>query len=213
MRVFLTLVVILLLASASWAGPTVTFFSLQGLSYEEELFALALEGWVNRSGPRLYLETSTINWPGRDADDLWKAWYEERKGFLFERVDSLPQLAGLFLEDIESLAVYDDSLDALKYLAFNEAAEGALPVRVDLLETSLASLKAIAIKSDFRGRFASEQEAWEWAIVHQLPKREQREVYSVGRSYPGLQIGGDPSVQLCLDWAVKHNLFRLQPAF
>ncbi len=126
-------------ADASPMRPTVVF-DITGLTWDELCTAEALQGLVNRRGPRLYLDH------GEKADRRWLDIYADRAGLRCEKVASLPDLLRRFRSDTRGVCVYDSDLDGSRYVAiemksqvgpsfgnnFNNRAEEAIGSAQDL---------------------------------------------------------------------------------
>lgn len=119
---------LLLTASLATAQPA-TVFDARGLSWEERCTVEALQGIVNRSGPRLYLDY------GNPWSQKWLDVYSERNGLRYERLQGLPELLQRFSPDIKGLVVYDPDVDGSRYVAVTMAGlDAIIPVAPEVLE-------------------------------------------------------------------------------
>ncbi len=107
-------------------------FSIQGMSDEDVILLLNLQGIVNRDGARLLYDTEGRSDWG-PSDRLWMRIWHERKGFGFDAVESLDALVRTFAEHIKGVVVYDPELDDVYYYGIQRPvhASGLLCERVD----------------------------------------------------------------------------------
>ena len=104
------------------AAPVVVF-DARTLDWEERCTAEALQGLMNRTGPRLYLDN------GQEHDAIWLDTYAKRAGFTYEHITGLRALLARFGKETPGLAVYDPMLDASRYVAVTlSGVEGLIPV-------------------------------------------------------------------------------------
>ena len=119
----------LLLSASLAAAQPATVFDARGLSWEERCTVEALQGIVNRSGPRLYLDF------GNPWSQKWLDIYSERNGLRYERLQGLPELLGRFSSEIKGLVVYDPDVDGSRYVAMTLAGlDDLLPVAPEVVE-------------------------------------------------------------------------------
>ncbi len=115
------------LHAAPAPAPAVVF-DARTLDWEERCTAEALQGLVNRSGPRLYLDN------GQAHDQRWLDLYAERAGLTYERLVGLRALLERFAPETQGLVVYDPLQDASRYVAITLAGvDGLVPVSPALL--------------------------------------------------------------------------------
>lgn len=139
-EVCFSLASVFLFASAVWAvsqsSPTVVLDARE-LTWDERCTAEALQGLVNRQGPRLYLDN------GQSCEQRWLDIYAERAGLRYQRADGLRDVLERFAPETNGLVVYDPALDASRYVAITLAGvEGLVPVCPDVLEGRSPSLAA-----------------------------------------------------------------------
>ncbi|NSW56886.1 MAG: hypothetical protein HPY44_12815 [Armatimonadetes bacterium] len=109
-------------------GSSVVFDARQ-LDWDERCTAEALQGLVNRSGPRLFLHG------GAAYEQRWLDIYAERAGLKYERLSGLRNLLARFGGETGGLVVYDPTQDASRYVAITLAGvEGLIPVSTTVLE-------------------------------------------------------------------------------
>jgi hypothetical protein len=103
-----------LAVAAAHAAPAVVF-DARTLDWEERCTVEALQGLVNRTGPRLYLDN------GQRFEQQWLDIYAERAGLKYEKVTGLRTLLERFGRETKGVAVYDPMLDASRYVALTLA--------------------------------------------------------------------------------------------
>lgn len=160
---------------------------------------LALQGLVNRSGPRLMYDTQFWNW--KPADQTWREVYAERKGFEFETLDDMYSVIDRFRGDFKALAVYDPDVEQSLYVACILAGlEDLLPVSPTLAEELKKRYPDLEVAHDFVGRWQDEYAPLDFAIEELLPRCTPRMGYSVDRLWSGMSID-------TLDLAVMRKAF------
>jgi hypothetical protein len=118
-------------------GQPVLVFDRQALTWDERCTAEALQGLVNRSGPRLFLHD------GGPWDKRWLEVYAERCGFEYETAPDFASLLRRFAPEVKGAVVYDTDLDAGRYVALTMAGvEGLLPVSPGMLAGDTPALRA-----------------------------------------------------------------------
>lgn len=171
---------------------------------------LALQGLVNRRGPRLQLDpTGLCNHGGADAH--WREIYAERYGLAFTRCASLKTLLARFASDLAGLVLYDEALDATRSVALTLAGlESLLPVTPRQKRSLPAGLPVVC---DLRGRWRSGHEACDWAVRELLPRCDPTVAYSLGHSHDDVDLGHDRTIVTALDCAVARRgfVFNLSP--
>jgi len=179
--------------------------------YDRLTTILALQGVVNQDGPRLLLDTRRIgDWP--EADRLWQRIYERDYGFSFGELASFDALLRRFRSSLAGVVVYDDRLDATRYVALTLAGLErllAVPAR------QLARLPVrLPVKHDLRGRWKTNRQACAWAIEHLLGRCDPSVAFSAGHSHDRIDMGHDPGIVLALDYVVRRRgfVFNLSPA-
>ncbi len=119
------------------SAETAYVFDRRDLNWEERCTVEALQGLVNREGPKLFLSE------GNDDDQRWLDIYAERNGLTYETVDSLQGLLERFARVAEGLVVYDPEVDGSRYVAITLAGvENLLPVYPALLDGAAPALLA-----------------------------------------------------------------------
>ena len=77
---------------------------IAGLSYDQCLLALAIQGLSNRKGPRVFLKTGSLFWQNRRADEWWLDYYRRRKRIDFRAVKTLDELLAGSLGEFRGVA-------------------------------------------------------------------------------------------------------------
>lgn len=126
------------MAAARELAPAVVL-DAQALDWDERCTAEALQGLVNRQGPRLYLDT------GESFEQRWLDIYAERAGLRYERAAGLREVLERFAPETNGLVVYDPTLDASRYVAITLAGvQGLIPVCPAVLEGRSSGLASAA---------------------------------------------------------------------
>lgn len=116
------------------AKPAIVF-DARGLSWDERCTVEALQGLVNRAGPRLYLNL------GYPWDEKWLEIYHQRNRITYERLTGMRNLLERFRHVVKGLVVYDPTVDGSRYVAITVAGiEDLLPVTGRLLSGRAPSL-------------------------------------------------------------------------
>ncbi len=199
-------------AGVSRLRPTVVF-DLKGLTWDELCSAEALQGLVNRRGPRLYLDH------GEKADRRWLEIYAERAGLRYERVGSLPDLLRRFRSDARGARVYDPDVDGSRYVAVTLAGlDRLLPVSSAMLDGTSPAMQVggrsfrpadlgYETADDLRGRFKSSVAAYEWALREVMPRCSRTLAHSVdGGRVDGI-LTGVCGPMSGFDWQVMNRGF------
>ena len=141
-----------LMAIAAVAEPSV-MFDARALTWDERCTVEALQGLVNRGGPRLYLDYG-FSWDGK-----WIDIYAERNGIKYQRHSGLRALLQRYGAAAKGLVVYDPGVDGCRYVAMTMAGvEDLLPVCPALLAGDSPNLRAA---NDWPGAdFAQADEAY-----------------------------------------------------
>ncbi|MBC7289106.1 MAG: hypothetical protein H5T86_13925, partial [Armatimonadetes bacterium] len=110
--------------AAVWAaGEPAVVFDARALTWDERCTVEALQGLVNRRGPRLYLDF------GYPWDRKWLEIYAERNGLRYEEMSGMRRLLERFAEEVKGLVVYDAENDGARCVALTLAGvEDLLPV-------------------------------------------------------------------------------------
>ena len=196
---------------ANASVETVHWLDMKGMDYDHQIVALALEGIVNRTGPRLTLDSRDIFWEWPPSDAHWREYYSDH-GFSFTQLPDLDAAIALFRKDVKGVILYDPNLDASRYVACTLAGlTNSLPIPPTLRTGELAQLP---VTENLVNRWKTDNDAYEWALKTLRPQCDPSMLFSAGRSHPGVNLGGDLSITLSLDYAIyrKAFCFNLSPA-
>jgi hypothetical protein len=123
------------------------------MSPDERLFAASVQGLVNRKQPRLYLNSA-------DTDLFWLDVLKERKLVKGAReCAGLQQLAEMYKDELGGLVVTDPKLTITVNIATIVSAVKGLAIATP----SLAEHLPLPIGMDLRGKWKTEDEAYQWA--------------------------------------------------
>jgi hypothetical protein len=148
--------------------------NLENATLDEANAVLAIQGIVNRTGPRIFVfqgnrnhwgkfvgqESDGKSWLSteflakyRNTDDLFEEYYIRKRGFRKREVASLEELYSEFQSYLKGAVLYDvDKMDQ-RVIAFSFAsAEDYLPVTSKLLE-KYPVLASCPVKENLLGRF------------------------------------------------------------
>ena len=162
--------------------------------WKDVVTMLALQGLVNRRGPRLMYDTQFWNWPPADA--AWRDYYAAHKGLAFETLPDMGAVIERFGDDFRGLVIHDPAVEQSLYVACMLAGlEDLLPVSPEMA----AKLDA-EVKHDLRGRWTDEFAPLDYAIEELMPRCAPGMAYSVDRLWSGMSIDA-------LDLAVARKAF------
>ncbi len=172
---------------------------------------LALQGIVNRRGPRLQFNTGTLSdWARADAHR--RALNVKEWNLRAKSVRSRDRLLRAFREDLRGAVLYDPKLDATRWVAVTLAG------LEDLLPLTPGQLRQMPWKPDVvhdlrRFNWASAADAYGWAIRELMPRCHRRLAFNAGQSHDDVDFGYDLGVITALDYAVRHRgfVFNLAP--
>lgn len=167
--------------------------------WKNVVMMLALQGLVNRKGPRLMYDTQFWNW--KPADTVWRDYYSEAKGISFESLDDMYEVIDRFRGDFQGLVVHDPDVEQSLYVAcMLGAIEDLLPVKPDVAEVLLEKYPGLEVKHNLVGRWQDEFAPLDYAISDLLPRCDRGMAYSVDRLWSGMSID-------TLDLAVARKAF------
>lgn len=169
-------------------GGEMIYLDLQDAPLDEAQAALALQGIVNRGGPRIFVFPGKKNVWGqfvgqesaekkclpddfltryRNTDDLYEEYYVRHRGFNKRVVPSFDSLLAEWGHLLRGLVVYEPEALDQRVIAFSFAsAEDFLPVTRELLSRH-PSLASLPVRHDLAGRFADrvESQRWAWRLL------------------------------------------------
>ncbi len=210
-RYILAIACVFILPIPSAAQSTIYWLDMRGMSYNQQVATLALEGIVNRNGPHFMVDSHSIFWEWPPADEHWRQYYAG-KGFQFKELPSLDAAIVHFRPDLHGIILYDPTLDASRYIACTMAGlHDAIPIPASMRTGAFSQLPVMA---NLQNRWSTDEGAYRWAIKNLLPLCAKDVAFSAGRTHLGTQLGGDFSIVLALDYAVYRRAFcfNLSPA-
>ncbi len=166
-------------------AETVTSLDVSRLPYTERLCAAALQGLINRSGPKIYLDYGIYDDPDARRtnevffdDELWFGKYRSLLGNQDQRnleeyrqryqltITKETDLIGFISkhrESISGLVIWDEDLpDTANIAVMLAGLEGLLPVTFSLAQ-QVGSL-GLMVKEDLRGRWSDRVGLYQWAF-------------------------------------------------
>lgn len=116
------------------------WFDASQVTWDESCLLQAMQGIVNRQGPRLFMNFPSWDW---SLDSQWMDIYGERNRiFLRDDLQDLHSLLNHFQDSIKGVVVYDPLLDGTRYAALTLAGlEDLLPVSPGILQGYAAGLR------------------------------------------------------------------------
>jgi hypothetical protein len=180
---------------------------------DEYLMLAALQGIVNRKGPRFYLGTCQDGQKLLEgASKMWMDYYKEKKGYTFAPVTSLDEVITAFAADIKGMVIYDDaSRDTALTIS---GLYDLLPVSGRIFDSTDKQHQVkekkgklrlwhrkFASKDDLRGKWQDRSKAYQWALDNLMQGCNKKAVYLAPfaeGAMPGL--GG-------LDYAILRKMF------
>lgn len=166
---------------SSKPSTTLTVVNVRKMAPAERLFVVSVQGIVNRSVPRIFIDS----W---DSDSFWLDMLKERK-LVTQTVncDNIKILADMYRSEIHGLVVTDPQLR----ITVNIATMIAGVDGVAIASPELIDRLNMPIKTDLRGKWATETEAYSWAYNNLWPRMNPKalswadpgEVYHLERDY------------------------------
>ncbi len=159
-------------------------------TYAERICAAALQGLVNRTAPRLYLDYGIYDDPAARRtnevfmpDEMWYGrfrgmlgaqdrrnldYYRQEHGASLHEAADLPDLVQKYACELKGCVVWDAAVPDTVNLALMMAGQqNLLPVEAALLP--LAAACGLAVREDLRGRFSERVALYRWAFEHLMP--------------------------------------------
>ena len=147
---------------ASEPARRLVVLDVMGLTADEQLLALSLQGLINRRQPRVYLL-------GLFQDTKWLREIE-KAGHESEACDSLKGLLDRFRDEVPGAVVYDPgSPHTINLATMLAGVRGAVMASPDSAERY-----GLRVLEDLRGRFADPMDGYEWALETLWPQLEHR---------------------------------------
>lgn len=213
--------------------PAVLFIPALPSDYSEWLGVLAVQGLCNRAGPRLFLNSSyqapgkpgiPVMWPFPEADGHWIEYLQQQRNLTFQTssgcdgslcsVLTAARQAGI-ADNIKGVVVYNDSCEAAKFLATTAAGLfGGVPVSREWMRAHPCISQLLPTTVYTVPDFASDQAAYEWAILHLLPNTSKTLQVAACHSQANYSCGwADPLGTASVDAGVAQGafIFNLSP--
>lgn len=173
--------------------------ALEDNGWKNQVMMYALQGLVNRKGPRLMYDTQFWNW--KPADTTWRDYYAETKGIRFETLDDMYAVIDRFRSDFTGLAIHDPDVEQSLYVACIYAGlERVLPCKPEVAKELQKRYPDLAVKHDFVGRWQDEFEPLDFAIEELMPRCKPGMIYSVDNLWTGMSAD-------TIDLAVQRQAF------
>lgn len=180
-------------------GGEMVTINLEKASLDEANAVMAIQGIVNRTGPRIFVfqgkknhwgkfvgqESNHTSWlpveflaKYQNTDNLFEEYYLKKRGFIKREVKSLKELYVEFQSYLKGAVLYDiDKMDQ-RVIAFSFAsAEDYLPVTAKLL-AEYPVLASCPVKENLVGRFKDSVESQSWAYGKLAAKCSKRSISS-----------------------------------
>ncbi len=164
---------------------TISYLDVSACSYTERVCAAALQGLINRKGPRLYLDygiydepnarrtnedfIDDANWYGKyrqllgNQDQHNLAYYQQTHDLHAEKIKDLQSALQKYKEEYKGLVVWDEDLpDTVNTAIMLAGQEALLPVNGELKER--LDLQDIPVVHDLRGKWNDRLELYRWAF-------------------------------------------------
>ncbi len=164
---------------------TISYLDVSACSYTERVCAAALQGLVNRKGPRLYLDygiydepnarrtnedfIDDANWYGKyrqllgNQDQHNLAYYQQTHDLHAGKIKDLQSALQKYKEEYKGLVVWDEDLpDTVNTAIMLAGQEALLPVNGELKER--LDLQDIPVVHDLRGKWNDRLELYRWAF-------------------------------------------------
>ena len=182
-KIIITVIFISLIQIA--AGTTVYVYRIDGKAVDELFLVSALQGIVNRKGPRLFLYAKAGNHQHLlpDYSDRWIEYYKACKDLQFEPIEGLDDLINKFRSEINGLVIHDPENDATTCLAMTAAGlDNLLPVTSSM--QALKSFQGLPVKYNFSEKWSKREKlaAYEWALENLMPRCSKKIACSVGNN-------------------------------
>lgn len=173
--------------------------ALEDNGWKTQVTMYALQGLVNRHGPRLMYDTQFWNW--KPADTVWRDYYAEKKGIRFETLTDLHTVIDRFRESFKGLVIFDPKVEQTIYVACTLAGiEDLLPVAPAMAKELTARYPGLRVVHNLEGRWQDEFAPLDYAIDELMPRCRPGMIYSVDNLWTGMSIH-------TLDLAVARRAF------
>lgn len=167
--------------------PAKGHLRLEDNGWVNQVTMYALQGLVNRQGPRLMYDTQFWNW--KPADRTWRDYYAREKGIEFETLDDMYAVIDRFRDDFRGLIVHDPAVEQSIYVACTLAGiEGLLPVKPDVARRLKTAYPELEVVHDLVGRWHDEFAPLDFALDELMPRCTPGTIHSVDNLWTGMSI-------------------------
>lgn len=193
------------------------------LPFDEQILAFSFQGLANRDKARVWYYQPNF-WTYNESTYYFPTWLTANKGFTFVNSSSFCDLYTSVMATgevtINGLAVYNATeLDSTRWLATaSSGLSNFLPVSYDIYtNVTYNCIHSLPFRIDYRNRFTSNLDAYNWSITNLIPSCNRTMVYSAGHTYNDsteyVYIGLDPAIDMGLDLAIalQSFVFNLSP--
>ncbi|MHB1457415.1 MAG: GxGYxYP domain-containing protein [Armatimonadota bacterium] len=178
------------ISRSSKPSKTLTVVNVRSMSPDERLFVVSVQGIVNRTVPRIFINS----W---DSDTFWLDMLKERKLIIRTvDLDNIKALADMYRNELRGLVVTDPKLR----LTVNIATMIAGVDKVAIASPELLERLNMSVKFDLRGKWSMEAEAYEWAYNNLWPRMNPR---ALSWADPG------EAYHLERDYLIQHRIWPL----
>lgn len=148
-------------------AASLTVVNIAAVSESERVLFSTLQGTVNRSEPRIYLE--------QPRDEGEYTWLEDGLGVPYEEIDDPWKLFEQFGSEVTGVVVTDPEISHTVNVATTIAGlQGGIVAAPAHLDRLTAAPYSFPILDDLRGRFTSNLEANQWQIENLWPRVSHR---------------------------------------
>lgn len=198
---------------------SITVIDVSRFSYAERVCVAAVQGLVNRTSVRIYLDYGIYDDPSARRtnenfmdDEIWFAkyrdllgnqdqrnldYYQKKYNLSLSKSTSLIEIITQFLDLFSGLVVWDEEMpDTVNIALMMAAQKGLLPVSATLSET--LNVTGLVVKEDLRNQWTDHISLYQWAFDHLFDK-----------SKPGFLACIEPGWQRTefLDYVVQESIF------
>ncbi len=158
--------------------------------YDEYVLKLAIQGLVNRDGPRLWLDFTEYGWP--HGEQTWRTYYADTRGQRFrELTGGLDALVRMAAPAVNGIILYDMEPADRLFLALNLANLNAcLPVSRRLYDAHREAFAGLPVVLGPEAMPESSEAIWDWLIENALPLTDRTRAHSAGATLGDRVIGG-----------------------
>ncbi len=169
LKITLSLILLTILVSSAYIliihrgkGLILDVINLDGLSVDERIMVISIQGIVNRDKPRLYVlwRNPLLNF---NPSKHWLEYYKDKGWINGWREISLDKLLDKYKDFIKGIVVYDPKLPDTLNLAVSLSGVYDLAIASPRLAEQLVK-KGFKIVFDLRGKFRDKFEVYSWEL-------------------------------------------------